>query len=245
MVGYSGLVSDDLELRWGQYYDAIDLGPEGLDEAEAVLDDLAEVLGEDEPTILFERAVICWEREGPAAAIERLDELLRRDPEHADGHYTRALACEALGDREGMIQHFLETLRLDALIDAEVVDLAAETRAQDYRFIEETAAAVLATVPEELGDHLRNVPIVLEDRPHPQDVRRGFDPRALGMFEGPEHHERDPSVLPTRVVLYARNLLADFPNREQLAEQIEITLLHEIGHYFGLDEDAVERLGLE
>ena len=41
------------------------------------------------------------------------------------------------------------------------------------------------------------------------------------------------------------NLEASFPERDALAEEIEVTILHELGHYFGLDEDDVERLGLE
>jgi predicted Zn-dependent protease with MMP-like domain len=50
---------------------------------------------------------------------------------------------------------------------------------------------------------------------------------------------------PTRIVLYACNLLAEFPDPVDLQEQVEITVLHEVGHYFGLDEDDMERLGLD
>ncbi|RPI57721.1 MAG: hypothetical protein EHM50_11480, partial [Lysobacterales bacterium] len=53
------------------------------------------------------------------------------------------------------------------------------------------------------------------------------------------------ALAPTRIVLFCSNLLVGFPDRDELAEQIEITILHEIGHFFGLDEDAVARLGLE
>ena len=54
----------------------------------------------------------------------------------------------------------------------------------------------------------------------------------------------DFATAPTRIVLFYSNLLASFPDRERLADEIEITLLHEIGHYFGLDEHEVEDLGL-
>jgi predicted Zn-dependent protease with MMP-like domain len=46
-------------------------------------------------------------------------------------------------------------------------------------------------------------------------------------------------------VLFVNNLLADFPDDDTLREEVEITLLHEIGHYFGLDEDDMVRLGLD
>src|SRR5690606_2986129 len=236
------MTDDELDRRWAEVHDAVDLGE--FARAEALLDALTDELGEDDPEILYERAVLAWEQHGPEQAIAALDELLRIEPEHADAHYARGFACEEDGDREGMIHHFMEVLRLAALIDEEH-GLGSE---DELDFIESTAEAVLRNVPVEFREHLRNVPIVLEARPHPEIVREGFDPRALGLFEGLEHGRRessDPALAPTRIVLFHANLLADFPDREQLAEQIEITMLHEIGHFFGLDEDDVERLGLE
>jgi predicted Zn-dependent protease with MMP-like domain len=236
------MTDDELDRRWAEVHDAVDLGE--FNRAEGLLDALADELGEDDPEVLYERAVLAWDQHGPEQAIALLDELLRIEPEHADAHYARAFACEEAGDREGMIHHFLEVLRLDGLI-ADEQELGSEG---DLDFIEHTADQVLANVPDEFRDHLRDVPIVLEPRPHPELVREGFDPRALGLFEGLEQGRLEAGAQaysPTRIVLFHGNLLADFPDREQLAEEIEITLLHEIGHFFGLDEDDVERLGLE
>jgi predicted Zn-dependent protease with MMP-like domain len=239
--------TEELELEatealWTAYFDALDSGPEYLDEASAALDRLAAELGEEAPAVLYERAVIAWEREGPEAAIRGLDRLLRLEPDYADAHYARAMACEEAGDREGMILHFLETLRVD---EAMADDFAVSP--EQLELVVEIAERVLANLPAELRPHLDAVAIVLEDRPSEQDVGAGFDPRALGLFEGLEQSAaaaKEPSAVPTRIVLFTANLLADFPEPEELADQIEITLLHEIGHYFGLDEDEVERLGL-
>ena len=236
------MTDDELDERWAEVHEAVDLGEFGR--AEALIDALADELGEDDPEVLYERAVLAWDQHGPEQAIALLDELLRLEPEHADAHYARAFACEEADDREGMIHHFMEVLRLDGLI-ADEHELGSE---DDLDFIERTAEQVLARVPDEFRQHLRDVPIVLEARPHPDIVREGFDPRALGLFEGLEHGRLEggaPAYAPTRIVLFHGNLLADFPDREQLAEEIEITVLHEIGHFFGLDEDDVERLGLE
>ena len=74
-------------------------------------------------------------------------------------------------------------------------------------------------------------------------VADGFDPRALGLFEGPTEGTTDVPM-PTRIVLYAANLLAEFPEEPELSEQIEVTVLHEVGHFFNLDEEQLERLGL-
>ncbi len=210
--------------------------------AAALIDDMAADLGEDDPEVRFERAALAWEQQGPEAAIELLDALLRDCPDHADAHYARGFACEELDDYEGMVLHFLEVLRLDAEHDAQH-GLGSE---EELDFIEATAEEVLDSVPEQFRQLLADVPVVLEPRPHPDIVREGFDPRSLGLFEGVDHgHRGGDHTRPTRIVLFHANLLAEFPDREVLAEEIEITLLHEIGHFFGLDEDDVERLGLQ
>ena len=233
---------DELDFDRGAFDEALDFGD--YDAAARLLDELAARVGADDPELLYERAVLDWERAGPEAAIAILDRLLGLDPEFADAHYLRARASEDLGDLESMVRHDLETLRLDALADPnpEGPDEAS------LDFIETTAETVLASIPDEFIDELRDVPIVLEPRPHVELVREGFDPRALGLFEGLEQGRLaagDAAHAPTRIVLFYANLLADFPDEEHLAEEIEVTLLHEIGHFFGLDEDDVERLGLE
>ncbi|HWZ91812.1 MAG TPA: metallopeptidase family protein, partial [Polyangiaceae bacterium] len=75
----------------------------------------------------------------------------------------------------------------------------------------------------------------------------GFDPRALALFEGPSADasaENEPPA-PTRIVLYTANLPAEFEDEEELASEVELTLLQEIGNYFGLEDDELDRLGLE
>jgi predicted Zn-dependent protease with MMP-like domain len=143
-----------------------------------------------------------------------------------------------------MIAHNLEVLRLDAKAD---IGEGIGTP-EDQRFIAAVAEEVLAGIPEEFRDRLTNVPVVLEARPGRALVEEGFDPRALGLFEGPDDYgqrSRSSDPAPTRIVLFYANLLASFPDEDALREEIEVTILHEIGHYFGLGEDDMERLGLE
>ena len=244
---------DDIDKRWLAFTDALDLGD--LDRATALVDQLAAQVGAQHPKVLYERAIVAWEREGPESGIAALDKLLRLEPAHADAHYLRALACEEADDREGMIIHFLEVLRLDTLADEGAVEGQGQGQGQEGRYhkrdldlIESTAEQVLTRIPEQFQEHLRDVPVVLEARPHPDMVREGFDPRALGLFEGLEQGRLaagDLAQAPTRIVLFYANLLDDAPDEQTLLNEIEITLLHEIGHFFGLDEDDVERLGLE
>lgn len=149
-----------------------------------------------------------------------------------------------------MIEHDLRVLAMDGNTDLRA---GIGTR-DDLRFIEACAREVLDTLPRHLGERLAEIPVMLEPRPGEALVREGFDPRALGLFEGATHGTRRQigaiesggvDLQSTRIVLYYGPLLAACRDDEELAEQIEVTILHEIGHFFDLDEDEVAALGLK
>ena len=113
--------------------------------------------------------------------------------------------------------------------------------------IERVAARTLEGLPEPFASRLRDVPVVLEPRPGRDLVQEGFDPRALGLFEGPDDFGRralEVTARPSRIVVFFANLLDAYPRDEDVRTQVEVTLLHEIGHFFGLDEEQVDALGL-
>jgi predicted Zn-dependent protease with MMP-like domain len=69
-----------------------------------------------------------------------------------------------------------------------------------------------------------------------------------GFYHGvplPERSVQDSGLLPDKISVYRGPLVEDFPDRRELCRQIRITLLHEIGHYFGMDEEDLSRLGYE
>mgnify|MGYP002749257437 FL=1 len=104
-----------------------------------------------------------------------------------------------------------------------------------YALAEET----LATLPEELLDDLENVAIVVEDEPEDGS-------ETLGVYEGTALTERDSSwfgMLPDRVVLFRGPLSRMCEDEDELFEEIAITLIHEIGHYHGIDEERLHELG--
>ena len=70
-------------------------------------------------------------------------------------------------------------------------------------------------------------------------VVRERDPGEPELFGLYEEHE----FLPAQVTIFRRPLVEAFPDPEELAEQIRITVLHELGHHFGLDEDRLDELG--
>jgi predicted Zn-dependent protease with MMP-like domain len=191
---------------------------------------------------LYLEAIEAFESGGPKAALVPLQRAVETDSSHADAHHALGICFAELDDFAAMTRHFLRTRELDEADDARNV----VGEADDLEFIEKVAVAVLAELPEQFRERLHNVPIVLETRPHAGIVAEGFDPRALGLFEGQTDAEAEiVATAPTRIVLYTSNLLCEFHDDEELAEEIEVTILHEIGHFFGLDEDEVAALGLE
>lgn len=173
-------------------------------------------------------------------AVRILRGAVARCPDDADVRHALALAYEALGDGAAMTRELLQV----RLLDAEADRRHGIGSAKEMQFIEEVATLVMARLPEPFRSRLSHVPVMLEKRPSLALVRDGFDPRALGLFEGASVLDEEIES-PTRVVLFTHNLLAETRDEDELAEQIEITILHEIGHYFGLEEEDMERLELD
>jgi predicted Zn-dependent protease with MMP-like domain len=101
---------------------------------------------------------------------------------------------------------------------------------------EEHVRAALDDVPPELARALENVAVVVEDE-HPDD------PDLFGWYDGLGPTAERAGALPDRVVVYRLPLVESFPDPEDLRREIRITVLHEVGHFFGLDEDRIRELG--
>lgn len=100
--------------------------------------------------------------------------------------------------------------------------------------------AALDSLPPDVAVALRNLAVVVEDE-------NAEDPDLFGLYEGVPLPERgdDAGALPDRIAIYRRPLEAEFPDPRELEREIRITVLHEIGHYFGLDEERLAELGYE
>jgi predicted Zn-dependent protease with MMP-like domain len=105
---------------------------------------------------------------------------------------------------------------------------------------EEHVRTVLDSLPPNIADALRNVAVVIEDE-NPED------PDIFGLYHGVPLTERGDGVglLPDKISIYRLPLEDSFPDPEELREEIRITVLHELGHYFGLDENRIADLGYE
>lgn len=112
---------------------------------------------------------------------------------------------------------------------------------------------VLDLLPEELQEVIAECAIILEEWADEElRERMGGIPveeTPYGFYDGTPVGMRGPSensfLLPDRIYLFRGPLQEDFPDREELAEQIRITLVHELGHMIGFDEDDLEERGLE
>jgi predicted Zn-dependent protease with MMP-like domain len=109
------------------------------------------------------------------------------------------------------------------------------------------AEAALGELPERGRDLLRGIPIVIAELPAEADVDAGLDPRALGLFAGTaypdgSHLGGQPGL--TQILLFRRNLERVADSEQELRDEIRTTILHEAGHFFGLDDDELEEAGL-
>jgi predicted Zn-dependent protease with MMP-like domain len=100
--------------------------------------------------------------------------------------------------------------------------------------------AVLDELPPHLAAALKNVAVVVEDE-NPED------PDLLGLYHGVPLPERGDmaGALPDKISIYRIPLEESFPDANDLREEIRITVLHELAHYFGLDEDRIADLGYD
>jgi predicted Zn-dependent protease with MMP-like domain len=175
-----------------------------------------------------------------AVARKWIEQARAKDPAvAADAAHLLGLVCEDLEDRDGMVDAWLETRRLDMAAPPGNIQISEDE-------VERIAVAALHELPANIREKLERVPILIDDFPSEDVIREGFDPRSLGLFSGtpmPEQGELAPSV--TNIHLYKRNLENAAHDVEHLTEEIRITVLHETAHYFGLDEDDLEALGLD
>lgn len=102
---------------------------------------------------------------------------------------------------------------------------------------------LIGSLPAAIQKSLEGVEFVVEEEPElsSEDEILG---EKLGEYIGVSVEEREQRLYPDRIAIYTNNLQRDTRDRDEFVEQLRITLLHEIGHHLGLDEDAVEGLGL-
>ena len=114
---------------------------------------------------------------------------------------------------------------------------------------ETIVARALDGLPEEVLAAMENLEVTIEDEPS-EDVRVEFgladDETLFGIYQGMPLVERgvtDQPLLPDRIVIYQTPLEESFERTEDLIDEIRRTVIHEVAHYLGMDEDQIEELG--
>ena len=120
----------------------------------------------------------------------------------------------------------------------------------DKNEIRKEVARVLDKLPKQFRKQLQNLEVVVEERPGKElFLDAGLDPEhdtLYGLYQGiplPDRSSLYPPILPDKITIFAEPLLDDFPDPDELREQIRTTVLHEIAHYFGFDDDEIDKLG--
>ncbi len=192
-----------------------------------------------------------------ALGWERLDQL-GDDPARVaattalriDGHHPDALLLRAaLRERRGDLAGADRDLQAAALVAPDTCPLPPPL---DDDAVASLADEVIATMHPSVQRALQDVHILVHEVPD-DELLVGFDPpmrptELLGCITGPTLEERSVadawSALPTTILLFRRNLQRMAHDADELREELRITLLHEIGHYLGLDEAELEERGL-
>lgn len=108
----------------------------------------------------------------------------------------------------------------------------------DAESFEQMVATALDSLPEELGDLMRNVAVLVEHGPGPRGL--------LGLYEGIPLTSRTTGyagVLPDRITIYQRAICAICDTEADVVEQVRRTVIHEVGHHFGISDARLRELG--
>ena len=103
---------------------------------------------------------------------------------------------------------------------------------------EEMVGSALDSLPEKLGRLISNVAVVVEHRPGP--------PGLLGLYQGVPLTSRTTNysgVLPDRITIYQLAICAICDTEQEVVDGVRRTVIHEVGHYFGLGDDRLRELG--
>lgn len=116
----------------------------------------------------------------------------------------------------------------------------------NHERFEELVSEALDTIPEELSRHIENVAVVVQDMPS-RAQQRGHAGMLLGLYEGIALTRRSPmsysGVMPDRITIFRVPHLRITNTEDHLRRRIATTVVHEIGHHFGISDERLQELG--
>ena len=189
---------------------------------------------------LHEKGVALFDLSRFADAKAAFQKALGIQPDDAYTHQMLGLTLEQLADPTADD----ELRRAIALAPTELSMPVLIDKAEFQKEVDQ----VLAGLAPERRARVQQIKVEIADLPESVDLKAvspPFPPTILGLYRGPVGRAPAPGDEPPSIVLYRKNLARAVKTRTELTEQIRDTLLHEIGHLEGLDEDDLRRRGME
>ena len=225
-----------LDLNWRMHYLEGNLDA-AMDEAAHAVD-----LYPDDADLQHALGWCLLELRSAEEAIPHLRRACELQEGHADGWYNLGIALEQLSDGSGVRSAFTRVHQLDS------EQLSKPNHLPPEEF-ERVVSAAIDELPEPVVEAMEHVAVIVEDYPGTWILESPpYDPRLFGLFTGATFAEsRSSSVFtidePTRIYLFQRNLERQFGHPLDLQQEIRITLIHEVGHFLGLNEEELAQRG--
>jgi predicted Zn-dependent protease with MMP-like domain len=127
---------------------------------------------------------------------------------------------------------------------------ALRSRTARHRRFEDLVDEALASIPMPFASALDDVAIVIGDEPTPEQLAANDvepDDTLYGLYEGVPRTEwgADWISVPNRIILFRLPLEADFADPDDLADEVWLTVVHELAHHLGIDDDRLHDLGVD
>jgi predicted Zn-dependent protease with MMP-like domain len=201
----------------------------------------------DDPEGALEEAWELFENALLEESLELLEEIEEEWPGLPDTAYQKALILERspAGEKEAQ-----QLFQFAAHKDSENFPLPHELKAEKLR---QWAQEAIQSLPSNILSQLTNLAIFVEELPSDYELQSSdppLSPTILGLFRGrtlaeEENMSHSPDPMPPNIILYRRNLARSCEKKSELRHEVCQTVWHEIGHYFGLEEEDMAKLGLE
>ncbi|MEE8581437.1 MAG: metallopeptidase family protein [Myxococcota bacterium] len=198
-------------------------------------------VGGDQPVFRAFEGQILFElgRFDPAHSV--LEQAVSLDPDSPHAAYHLGLVKERLKEGDEAAGLFAAANALDPVH----YPLPHEMSDEEFR---KAADEAMENLPLSIREYIDNVLVLIDDFPSEELItHENVSPQILGIFMGVPRTESIHGDQPRdldRVIIFKKNLEKVCRDREELIDQIQVTMRHEIGHYLGLDEADMERLGL-
>ena len=202
--------------------------------------DVAISLDKDDPMVRVARGSALFDLCRLDDAAGEVAKALDRDPRCPDAHWLRGRVLTVKADNDGADKAFARAIAIDG-----------ERFQPPFRISEDDFAGVLeaamAELPDVIKGALKNLDVIVQDLPDIETLKKSdppLSPSAVGLFDPEPLAPNAGPGQPVRIFLFRKNLEVSCATRDEMVDEISVTLLHEIGHHLGLDEDDLDARGL-